>query len=87
MMPVKCNVGGGVVGPVNASFYPVSDPDLEIGWGGGGGAPGPSGLSLAGSVLLIRYCYLCVALHFYHFPFFFSHRLNLFKTYLTADHY
>ena len=36
-MPVKCNVGGGVVGPVNASFYPVSDPDLEIGWGGGGG--------------------------------------------------
>ena len=51
MMPVKCNVGGGVVGPVNASFYPVSDPDLEIGWGGGGGDhkvlratfwPGPS---------------------------------------------
>ena len=38
MMPVKCNVGGGVVGPVNASFYPVSDPDLEIGWGGGGGS-------------------------------------------------
>ena len=38
MMPVKCNVGGGVVGPVNASFYPVSDPDLEIGWGGGGSA-------------------------------------------------
>lgn len=51
MMPVKCNVGGGVVGPVNASFYPVSDPDLEIGWGEGGGelqvlrasvCPGPS---------------------------------------------
>ena len=53
MMPVKCNVGGGVVGPVNASFYPVSDPDLEIGWGGGGELqvlrasvwPGPSSLS------------------------------------------
>ena len=92
-----------VMGPVNACFYPVPDPDLEIrghGWGcrGGGGSSKNFFRSfgtqfgrvppLDPSLLSTRN----LALQFYHFLFLtlglgLGLGLGLFKTYLTADHY